>query len=167
MDIEFSAPDHLTADFVGEAGQRTFFLQAAEAGQVVSVLVEKEQVSAIAEVLERLLAEVGASLPRVWDIAAMRLQEPIAPRWRAGSIAVGLDPQLGRFVVEVTEFVAEEEEREPEQVRVWASQEQAEVLAAHAAWSVAQGRPTCRLCGLPIDTDGHLCPRSDGDARQR
>lgn len=167
MDIELSDPDHLTADFVGEPGQRTFFLQAAEGGQVVSILVEKEQVSAIAEVLERLLAEVGASLPRVWDVDAMRLHEPLTPRWRAGSIAVGLDPQLGRFVVEVTEFVAEDDPREPEQVRVWASEEQAKVLAAHAAWSVAQGRPTCRLCGLPIDAEGHLCPRSDGDARQR
>ena len=27
---------------------------------------------------------------------------------------------------------------------------------------VAAGRPPCPLCGLPLDTDGHVCPRQNG-----
>lgn len=169
MDIELSAPDHITADFVGEPGQRTFYVQARESEQTVSVLVEKQQVAGVAQLLGRLLGEVNASPPAVWDIAAMRLEQPLTPRWRAGAVAVGLEPELGRFVIELTEFLAEDEaaaEVEPEKVRIWLTEEQAARLAAHAHWAVEQGRPTCRICGLPMDDpDEHLCPRSNGDAR--
>ena len=31
------------------------------------------------------------------------------------------------------------------------------------AWSLVQaGRPSCRLCGLPMDPDGHTCPGTNG-----
>ncbi len=166
MDIELQAPDHVTADFVGQPGQRTFFLQASEQDETVSVLVEKEQVAGIAEALTELLVGVGSEPVPAWDVESMRLREPVTPRWRAGSVTVGIQPQLGRFVIELTEQLAEDEAREPEQVRIWINQEQARVVAAHAAWSVAQGRPTCGLCGLPIDPQGHLCPRLNGNARR-
>lgn len=162
MDLELSRPQHVTADFVGEPGDRTFFMQAIEDAEIVSVLVEKMQVSGLADLLTRLLAQVDSEPARVWDIEGMRLREPVEARWRAGAIAVGIDPQLGHFVIELTEFVAEDEDREPELVRIWIDEDRARALAAHARWSVEQGRPTCRLCGLPMDPDGHVCPRSNG-----
>lgn len=161
MDLELSSPDHVTADFVGEPGDRTFYVQAIEDAESVAVLVEKSQVAGLADLLTRLLAQVDAAPQPIWDIEEMRLREPVTPRWRAGAIAVGIDPQLGRFVLELTELVADEE-LEPEEVRIWLDEGQARVLAAHARWSVEQGRPTCRLCGLPMDEDGHVCPRSNG-----
>jgi hypothetical protein len=27
---------------------------------------------------------------------------------------------------------------------------------------VSAGRPPCPLCGLPLDTEGHICPRQNG-----
>ncbi len=165
MDIEFTEPRHVTADFIGEPGQRTFYVQAVEEDETVSVLVEKQQVAGISELLTQLLAGMGFTPPTIWDINSMRLREPVTPRWRAGSITVGLAPQLGRFVIEVSEFVPEDEDREPRRVRIWVSEEQAQLLAAHARWSVEQGRPPCRLCGLPMDREGHVCPRLNGDAR--
>lgn len=167
MSTEFAAPEHATADFVGQPGQRTFFVQVTEEGETVSVLVEKQQVAGLAELVARLLTDVGSEPPTIWDIESMRLREPVQPRWRAGAIGVGLDAQLGRFVVEVTEFVPEDEPREPEELRIWLTEEQAARLAAHAAWAVEQGRPTCQLCGQPIEPDGHVCPRSNGDAHAR
>lgn len=167
MDIELTTPRHVTADFVGEPGQRTFYVQAVEEDETVSVLVEKQQVAGISELLTQLLARVGSTPPTTWDIASMRLREPMTPRWRAGSITVGVDPQLSRFVIEVNELVAEREDREPQRVRIWVTEEQAKLLAAHARWSVEQGRPACRLCGRPIDPHGHICPRANGDAGPR
>lgn len=165
MDIELSRPDRVTADFVGEPGQRTFYIQAAEDDETVTILVEKPQVAGLAGLLVDVLADVGTEPVRVWDIAAMRIREPITPRWRAGAVAVGVEPQLGRFLLELTEFVPEDATREPERLRVWLTEEQARTVAAHAAWSVEQGRPPCRLCGLPLDPEGHVCPRTNGDAR--
>jgi len=31
---------------------------------------------------------------------------------------------------------------------------------------VAAGRPPCPLCGLPLDPDGHVCPRQNGYRRR-
>jgi uncharacterized repeat protein (TIGR03847 family) len=167
MGAELSDPDHVTADFVGEPGERTFYVQASESGEMVTVVVEKEQVAALADALARLLAEVGAEPSAVWDVASMRLREPVDPLWRGGRLTVGLDPQLGRFMLEIHEFVPDDELREPDEVRVWFDDEAAARLAAHAAWAVAQGRPTCELCGNPLDPDGHVCPRGNGDLREQ
>ena len=41
----------MTADAVGEPGQRTFYLQAASGADQVTLLVEKEQVRRLAESL--------------------------------------------------------------------------------------------------------------------
>jgi uncharacterized repeat protein (TIGR03847 family) len=38
----------------------------------------------------------------------------------------------------------------------------ARAFAQRAAKIVAAGRPPCPLCGLPLDTDGHICPRQNG-----
>jgi uncharacterized repeat protein (TIGR03847 family) len=35
-------------------------------------------------------------------------------------------------------------------------------FAAKSLELVASGRPLCPVCGLPIDPEGHLCPRKNG-----
>jgi uncharacterized repeat protein (TIGR03847 family) len=163
--VELHGPAHVTADYLGEPGQRVFFLQAADAEAEVTLVVEKQQVAALADVLAELLAAIEDRPADEWDVPAMRLREPFDPRWRVGNIAVGMDERDGTFVIEVTEFVPEDDERDGEKVRLWIDRQQARTLAAHASWAVAQGRPACRLCGLPMDPEGHVCPRTNGDAR--
>ena len=51
----FDPPDRFVAGTVGEPGQRTFFIQARKAGQVVSVVLEKVQVAVLANRLNQLL----------------------------------------------------------------------------------------------------------------
>ena len=53
----FEPPERFVAGTVGEPGERTFFLQARGGGRLVSVALEKVQVSLLAEKLEELLAE--------------------------------------------------------------------------------------------------------------
>jgi uncharacterized repeat protein (TIGR03847 family) len=38
----------------------------------------------------------------------------------------------------------------------------ARAFAQRAAKIVQAGRPPCPLCGLPLDTEGHVCPRQNG-----
>ena len=63
----FEPPERFVAGTVGEPGDRTFFLQARGGGRVVSVALEKVQVSLLAEKLEELLTEAsrrfGVDLP--------------------------------------------------------------------------------------------------------
>jgi uncharacterized repeat protein (TIGR03847 family) len=47
-------------------------------------------------------------------------------------------------------------------VRMWATREQMYALARRGEREVAGGRPTCSMCGQPIEPEGHFCPRSNG-----
>ena len=49
MLIELDPVDRITADAVGPAGERTFFIQARKAEQLVTVMVEKQQVQAFVQ----------------------------------------------------------------------------------------------------------------------
>src|SRR4029453_19617749 len=63
----FEPPERFVAGTVGVPGERTFFPQARGGGRLVSVVLEKVQVSLLAEKLEELLAEAhrrfGVTMP--------------------------------------------------------------------------------------------------------
>src|SRR5215472_13304607 len=54
----YDSPERFVAGTVGQPGERTFYLQASSGGRVTSVVVEKFQVSLLAERIEELLDEV-------------------------------------------------------------------------------------------------------------
>lgn len=157
-------PHHVTAGYVGIPGDRTFYLQAEDDHQRITLLLEKQQVEGIAELLEELLARVDDGPATDWDREAMSLRDPLEARWHVGEIAAGLDPELGRFVLELHELTAGD--LEGEVIRFSMDQDQARRLAAHAEEVVGQGRPLCPLCGRPTEPDGsHVCPSSNGHGR--
>ncbi len=161
-EITLDTPHHVTAGFVGVPGDRTFYVQAEDAHQRITLLLEKAQVGGISELLTQLLARVDDVPATDWDRAAMELREPVEARWRVGEIGAGLDPQLGRFVLELNELVADDEE-DGEVVRFSMDQDQTRRFAAHAEEVIGQGRPVCQLCGRPTDLDGsHVCPATNG-----
>src|SRR3954464_15521801 len=54
----YDSPDRFVAGTVGQPGERAFFLQAREGNRITSVGLEKQQVSVLAEHLDRVLDEV-------------------------------------------------------------------------------------------------------------
>jgi uncharacterized repeat protein (TIGR03847 family) len=54
----YDTPDRFVAGTVGQPGERTFFLQAREGNRLTSVVCEKQQLSVLAEHLDRVLDEV-------------------------------------------------------------------------------------------------------------
>ena len=102
----FDPPDRFVAGTVGQPGQRTFFLQARKAGQVVSVALEKVQVAVLAERLDALLdelesqgvADTPAAAPTAID--SEPLDEPINEAFRATTLTLGWDADAGRVLVE-------------------------------------------------------------------
>jgi uncharacterized repeat protein (TIGR03847 family) len=102
----FDPPDRFVAGTVGQPGQRTFFLQARKAGQVVSVVLEKVQVAALAERLDALLDELetqrvaGSPPPDEPAIDSDPLDEPINEAFRATTLTLGWDPEAERVLVE-------------------------------------------------------------------
>jgi uncharacterized repeat protein (TIGR03847 family) len=93
-------------------------------------------------------------------------------RWtcRVGAIALAWDGEADRVVVEAQEEsetpvepLAEEVPQDgPAVLRVRMTPSAARAFAQRALRIVAQGRPPCPLCGLPLDSVGHVCPRQNG-----
>lgn len=155
--------DWITAGAVGGPGERVFYVQAEKDANTVALLVEKQQVRQLAQVAQELLERIDITVtPDDLDTRTQQLREPIAPAWRAGQLALGMEPDGDRFLLEAEELV-EDEDVEAARARFWMSSEQLVALAAHAAWSVEAGaRETCRLCNRPINPAGHQCPALDG-----
>ena len=92
----YDPPDRFIAGSVGQPGDRTFYLQATSAGRVTSVVLEKFQVSLLAERIDELLDEVlrrteAADIPETAP-AALRddgpLDLPLTEDFRVGAIAL-------------------------------------------------------------------------------
>ena len=165
----------LTADAVGEPGQRTFYLQAASGADQVTLLVEKEQVRRLAESLQTWLPELAADRPEDPGEAAaaeageLALEAPLEPDFRVGQLQLRYDDERDRVVIVATELQLEDaddddplEPPEPLQVRLFVTRPQLRVLARHGSQVVAKGRPLCPLCGNPLDPTGHICPALNG-----
>jgi uncharacterized repeat protein (TIGR03847 family) len=172
---ELDPVTRLAADAVDEPGQRTFYLQAADArGDQVTLLVEKEQVRRLAENLESWLPELAAGRPEdpveaaAAEAAELDLAEPLEPDFRVGQLSLSYDAERDRVLVVATELQVEDEDDdpldalEPLEVRLTVTRAQLRVLARHGAQVVARGRPLCPLCGNPLDPTGHICPALNG-----
>jgi uncharacterized repeat protein (TIGR03847 family) len=187
----YEQPDRFVAGTVGQPGQRTFFLQASGAGRTTSVSLEKTQVEALAERIDELLDEVvrrtGGNAPvpavapsEVYDTAP--LETPIEEEFRVGTMALAWDGAEERMILEAQALVeidadseddletAEErllqdEESGPPLLRVRLTGAQARSFAKRALDVVSAGRPPCPLCSLPLDPEGHVCPRQNGYRR--
>jgi len=161
--VEFDPVERITADAVGVPGQRTFYLQARHGKRSVHVLVEKDQVrllaASILEILQRVGKETSVDAVPDEDLA---LVEPDPNAWRAGRLSIGYQEERDLLVLDVEELVPEEDERPPQELRIWATREQMLALARHGAAAVAAGRPACQFCGNPIDPEGHWCPGMNG-----
>jgi uncharacterized repeat protein (TIGR03847 family) len=161
------APEVFTADYVGEPGERTFYLQVRTESASSTLLAEKEQVAVLADKLRELLVLVDsadtvlASTPA--RDPALHLSPPLEPDWRVGAIGLAYEEDADRILIVVQSASSEEEEREDEPiVRVVVRRDQARAFVLHALAVVAEGRPLCQLCGLPMDPTGHVCPASNG-----
>ncbi|UED83162.1 DUF3090 domain-containing protein [Streptomyces profundus] len=189
----YDPPERFVAGTVGLPGRRTFFLQASAAGRTTSVALEKAQVEALAERIDELLDEVvrrsggNTSVPAVapselTDTAP--LNSPVDEEFRVGTMALAWDGEAERMIVEAQALVeleaeseeefAEAEERllrddenGPPMLRVRLSGTMARAFAKRAQDVVNAGRPPCPLCSLPLDPEGHVCPRQNGYRRSR
>ena len=167
--MDLGRVDRITAGAIGEPGDRTFYLQARSADEIVTVIVEKQQVQLLAASVLALLADLELETGVGPGSEELGLEAPLEPRWRAGKISIGFDQDRDLFVLEIEEFEPETDDDprsapvgQPEVVHLTATREQMFALSRHGSAVAEQGRPTCRFCGNPIDAEGHACPAMNG-----
>jgi uncharacterized repeat protein (TIGR03847 family) len=180
--IRFNSPERFVAGTVGEPGERAFFIQARDGSRLATVLLEKEQVAALADRLDALLDEVvrrtGGQAP-VPAVAPAELDDngpldqPIEEEFRVGTLTLAWDGTDDQVVIEAF-AAADEDVLQPDSevpddrdvlvVRI--SGATARAFAKRAQALVSAGRPPCPLCALPLDPEGHVCPRQNGYRRR-
>ncbi|MEX1106974.1 MAG: DUF3090 domain-containing protein [Ilumatobacteraceae bacterium] len=164
--FDFDDVDSFTVGAIGQPGQRTFLLQARRGRERVTVKCEKQQAAAIADYLRKVLNDLPPAEDRPMP-SALELATPLDAAFILGPVGLGYERANDRVLVQLDEIVAVDEDGEPDpealedrsRVRVLLTRGQVEAFCEQADQLVAAGRPPCRWCSLPIDPDGHLCPR--------
>ena len=177
----FRQPDRFVAGTVGEPGDRSFYLQTEESSRTISVLLEKQQVSVLAERITALLGEVGKRFGSEAEAEVAGtdtpasdsdpLSVPLEEEFRVGTMGLGWDADSRSIVVEllaVTEeeidesVVLDDTEEGPDALRVFLTPSAAKAFADRAERVVSAGRAPCPLCAEPLDPEGHVCVRLNG-----
>jgi uncharacterized repeat protein (TIGR03847 family) len=164
----FDPPERFVVGTVGQPGERTFFLQAASAGQLVTIGLEKTEVAALTDGLTALLDQVGqqqgVAVPAAADIKVdlAPLDAPFEEDFHLGQLTVSWDGR--RVFVEAAGAAPAQPSgtaagEDLDSLRVALTVTQTRAFIERARSIVAAGRPPCVLCGRPDGPGGHFCPR--------
>ena len=188
---EFEPPERFVAGTVGAPGERAFYLQARGGGRLISVALEKVQVTLLAEKLDELLGEAnrrfGLKLPEPDATPPDNdpLDAPIDEEFRVGTLGLAFDVDTSTVVIEAIAVADTDDETDDDEdevddddevaeedfeaatadldrLRVRLTPEETRAFIERAKRVVSAGRPPCPLCGQPLDPAGHRCPRHNG-----
>ena len=155
--FHFETVEMLTVGTLGPKGQRVFYLQCLAEGELVSLKFEKQQASALAEYLDRVLGQ----LPDAGEGASpsdLDMREPVVEAWTIGSLGIAYDESADRVIL-VAEELVEDEDTAGASARFTLSRAQVSALVTRARAVVASGRPPCPYCLRPLEpSNGDWCP---------
>lgn len=178
---DFDPAERFVAGTVGPAGQRAFYLQAVDAMRVLTVAVEKQQVSILADrvndVLDQLAPSAAAEPGTPGGLAedTEPLQTPFDEDWRVQTLSMAWDEDRQVLVIECHDHDPDEIDDDApadeaavlghNSLRVSLTPAAARAFARRTNALVSAGRPPCPFCGGPLDPTGHICPRANGYKR--
>ena len=131
--FELSDVEWATVGTVGPPGQRTFYLQARQDDQLVTLKLEKQQVAAVAQFLGEILSDLPVPEP-IPDDEALALAEPVLAEWAVGGLQLAYDSGADRIVIlaeEIGDPADDADEPDSEEIggeQIRAEQEPAERL---------------------------------------
>ncbi|CAB5239759.1 unannotated protein [freshwater metagenome] len=177
---DYENVERFVSGTVGQPGERVFFLQARDGSRVTSVVVEKSQVAALATRTKIMLREIKKSDPSIrWRLSEtdnFPLEQPIFEEFRVGVISIAWDVSAQRIVYELREASSSDSDNDEEilftsedlssdVLRVHLTPSQAQSFVKRSESLISAGRLPCPFCAIPIDPQGHLCPRANGYRR--
>lgn len=173
---EFDWPDRVVVGTIGVPGARTFYLQVRAGTQIVSIALEKQQSALLADKIDEILDQLGTvegnpfSVPSSTPIELVDNEQldAVYEQFRTGAMSLGWDPTTAQVVIEaypITEVDADDDDEsfdedaadDSEMLLVRMPVGTARAFAKRTREIVGAGRPTCPLCGYPMDPDGHIC----------
>lgn len=165
--IELDPVTHITAGAVGKPGQRTFFIQAEKGLESVTLVCEKEQVQALADAVDEMVANLEQEFGLARhenlkvDESAMQVKEA-EPLFRVGAMGLGYDANRDKILLVAQEALAEEdEERDPREVRLFATRAQMQVVSIYAREVIGKGRNPDQVV---LQSEAHFRRNGHGDS---
>jgi uncharacterized repeat protein (TIGR03847 family) len=176
---EFDPARRFVVGTVGPAGQRAFYLQASDGMHLVTVGLEKQQVSILADRINDVLDELAPAQalepgsPGGLPEDTEPLETPFDEDWRVQTLALSWDEERQQLVIECHDHDPDEVAEPTDEVsplalnsiRVRLDPAAARAFARRSSKIVAAGRPPCPFCAGPLDPSGHICPRANGYKR--
>jgi uncharacterized repeat protein (TIGR03847 family) len=162
---EYERLEVLSAEAIGEPGQRRFRLIVGVSGDLISLWMEKEQLQALGLAIEQLLEQLSTTgltdaAVEAEPLPASAMVPPNAPDYQVGKMAIGYDEEA-RLVAYFAHDIEQESDADPI-FTGRASLGASKALAEEIAEVVAAGRPRCPRCGELIGPEGHVCPHNNG-----
>jgi uncharacterized repeat protein (TIGR03847 family) len=105
IEYDLNPVSRITTGAIGPAGQRVFYLQARHESTLVTLIVEKMQMTSLAAGLDQFLAEIAQQYPDLSEASGdylepeMELEQPIDPAFRVGQLGLGYDRDTDRIVL--------------------------------------------------------------------
>lgn len=153
----------LTADAVGEPGNRRFRLMVeAEHGQAC-LWLEKEQLFQLAIAIQRLLSTMDVSVTGERTSLPSRSSDGYH-EFKVGRLMI--NEEVRGPILNLLAKDEEEDERAEATVGTLVDLDQLKALSERALVVCAAGRPRCPLCGTPMGPEGHQCMRTNGYHRE-
>lgn len=169
QDYELNPVTHITVDAIGEPGSRVFYLQGKTEGTVVTVIIEKIQLTTLAGNVEQFLDEINERHPELEEASPkyeeknMHIKPPVDPLFRVGDMGLIYDDESDMVCIITKEMqLLENEDQKSNIARFWCSRSQLYALAKWGEKLASRGRPICPQCGQPEEPDGHFCPKKNG-----
>lgn len=168
--IELNPVDFVTIGTIGPKGQRTFHLQAGQDKRLISFTIEKEQARALSEAIKELLDDIderdNTKTEADFSNMDMDLREPIEPMFRIAQMGLAYEADDNMVILIAQEFTQPDDDDdfdddddlsflnddniEPNIVRMWCTREQMHALSLHTVDTVKSGRPDAKQNGRII-----------------
>lgn len=153
--------DRIVVGTIGAPGEREFFLQVNRKNLVLSFAMEKVQAAALADRMAELLKEIrrrhglSGSHPTADD---GNLVTPVESEFSIAEMSLTWEEDEQSIVLEISDGAENS-------LEIAIDLDQALEFIRRTNRIVSSGRSPCPFCGLPINLEGHLCPRANGYRR--
>ena len=175
--LDFGRAQLVGAEAIGEPGNRRFRIYVRSARGAASLWLEREQLDALGQAMEQLIARITRGLALRIEAVAKAPKPPGAPadfpeepdvEFPVGNMQLGYDEAHDRTLLRAGplilierdgEYFANDEMDLP--FSVVFSRSQAEQLTLHIRGIIAAGRPRCPFCDKPMGPN-HMCDKQNG-----
>jgi uncharacterized repeat protein (TIGR03847 family) len=161
---------------IGEPGQREFFIQIKSESGINTVAVEKEQVRVLALQFDELIKELrrNGSLNKPESSVMAKidnepLEIPIESDFQVGVINLSWSEKRIQITLQAIssddELLLDDLDSGPDLIFANIPIDIVKGFCLRAKNLMEAGRSACPFCALPVNPNGHLCPRANGYRR--